>query len=85
MAGNIFKDIPNNYLIIFFLKPAAGDYTITIKFADQDIVGSPFIAHITNPPLIDEVKQNSQILDKIQSDDIKKIKVFGPGLEGGNI
>ena len=31
------------------------------------------------------VQQNSQVLDESRSGDVKKVKVYGPGLEGGNI
>ena len=32
-----------------YLPTVAGEYNIIIKFADQNIAGSPFTAHITSP------------------------------------
>ena len=34
---------------VSYLPTVAGEYSIIIKFADQNIPGSPFTAHITSP------------------------------------
>lgn len=39
---------------VSYLPLAPGQYTITIKFADEHIPGSPFIAKITGKPINNE-------------------------------
>lgn len=34
---------------VSYLPTAPGEYSIIIKFADQNIIGSPFTAKITSP------------------------------------
>lgn len=49
-------------------QTAPGEYTITVKFADKHIVGSPFTAKITGlPPSMDQYKR-SQVLVGNQSE-----------------
>ena len=49
-------------------KTAPGEYTITVKFAERHIVGSPFIAKITGLPTSLEHLQRSQITVGSQSE-----------------
>ncbi|CAH8606848.1 unnamed protein product [Schistosoma rodhaini] len=50
---------------VSYLPLAPGQYTITIKFADEHIPGSPFIAKITGPKL-SIMKRNGDLLKRSQ-------------------
>jgi filamin len=52
----------------FVLKTAPGEYTITVKFADKHIGGSPFTAKITGSPPSMEQRKRSQVMVGSQSE-----------------
>jgi filamin len=52
----------------FLFKTAPGEYTITVKFADKHIVGSPFTAKITGLPPSVEHQKRSQVMVGNQSE-----------------
>ncbi len=73
LAGNLLiknKNQKNIYLLSFSFafKTAPGEYTITVKFADKHIVGSPFTAKITGLPAATEQHKRSQVTVGNQSE-----------------
>ncbi|CAF4746213.1 unnamed protein product, partial [Rotaria sp. Silwood2] len=52
----------------FFFKTAPGEYTITVKFANKHIVGSPFTAKITGVSLSADNRKRSQVMVGNQSE-----------------
>jgi filamin len=59
------RDNKNGTCDVVFFPTAPGDYTITVKFADKHIVGSPFIAKISGDGRVS--KRNQLVLGN-QSD-----------------
>lgn len=51
-----------------------GEYKIIIRYADEQITGSPFICQVT---------ENSEKSIQIQEKQLAKIRCTGPGLENG--
>jgi filamin len=60
LAGNFNRNSFKYSLISFSsFKTAPGEYTITVKFADKHIMGSPFTAKISGlPPSMDQYKRS---------------------------
>ena len=61
------RDNKNGTCDVVFYPTAPGDYTITVKFADKHIVGSPFVAKIGGGGSTMEKKRNQLLLGN-QSD-----------------
>ena len=61
------RDNKNGTCDVVYYPTAPGDYTITVKFADKHIVGSPFTAKISGDDLRLTNKRNQLLLDA-QSD-----------------
>lgn len=60
------RDNKNGTCDVVYYPTAPGDYTLTVKFADKHIVGSPFTAHITGDPRF--AKRNQLVYGGNQSD-----------------
>ncbi|CAF5025999.1 unnamed protein product, partial [Rotaria sp. Silwood1] len=62
------KDNKDGTCDVTYWPTAPGEYTITVKFADKHIVGSPFTAKITGLPLAVENRKRSQVMVGNQSE-----------------
>ncbi|CAM2708294.1 unnamed protein product [Rotaria socialis] len=62
------KDNKDGTCDVTYWPTAPGEYTITVKFADKHIVGSPFTAKITGLPPAIENQKHSQVMVGNQSE-----------------
>ncbi len=62
------RDNKNGTCDVVYYPTVAGEYTITVKFADKHIVGSPFTAKILGSSTLDSRFKRNQVLYGNQSD-----------------
>ncbi|CAF3895693.1 unnamed protein product, partial [Adineta steineri] len=62
------KDNKDGTCDVTYWPTAPGEYTITVKFADKHIVGSPFTAKVTGVPPSVEKHKRSQVMVGSQSE-----------------
>ena len=70
------RDNKNGTCDVVYYPTMPGDYTITVKFSDKHIVGSPFTARIKDA---DNLYKRNQVMYGNQSDISLKVRKIGEG------